>query len=241
MSGHSHWHSIKHKKMAEDQKRGKIFSKLSRAISIAAREKGPAVESNAKLKMAIEQAKSFNMPKANIERAIKKGTGELEGEKLENIIYEGYGPGNIAFIIEGITDNKNRTLTEIKQILNQKGGKLAEEGAVKWLFKQKGVIIINTENQNATKDELELIAIEAGAEDIKYQDRFLEIYTKPENLESVKKIFENKKIKIESLSLEWIPQEEIELNKETKEKCNQLFESLDENDAVQNIYSNLKP
>jgi len=234
MSGHSHWSSIKHKKGAADEKRGKIFSKISRMLSVAAKEGGGDPEANSKLKLAVEQAKQANMPKDNIERAIKKGTGELEGEKLEQVVFEAYGPGKTAIIIEGITDNKNRTLSEVKQILNQNKGKLADEGSVKWLFERKGTIIINREN---TK-ELELIAIEAGAEDINEYDEFLEIHTRPENLEKVKKNLEEKGIKPESVSLDWVAKENIEV--EEKESCEKLFEALDNNDAVQDIYSNLK-
>ncbi len=234
MSGHSHWASIKHKKGAADEKRGKVFSKISRMISVAAKQGGGDPEANSKLRLAVEQAKQANMPKDNIERAIKKGTGELEGEKLEQVVFEAYGPGKTAIIIEGITDNKNRTLSEIKQILNQNKGKLANEGSVKWLFERKGSIIINKEN----KEELELIVIEAGAEDINEHDEFLEIYTKPEDLEKVKKNLEEKGIKPESVSLDWVAKENIEVKE--KEACEKLFEALDDNDAVQNIYSNLK-
>jgi len=239
MSGHSHWATIKRGKETEDKKRGKIFSKMSRVISIAAKEGGDS-ETNSKLRMAIEQAKSFNMPKDNIERAVKKGTGELAGEKLGEVVFEAFGPGKTAIIIEGITDNKNRTLGEIKQALNQKGGKLANEGSVKWLFDRKGTIAINSEESEKNKEELELKAIDSGAEDIYEHDNGIDIYTKPENLEKVKKNLEKKDINIESASLSWIPKETTELNKKDKNNCLELFELLDENDAVQDIYSNIK-
>lgn len=238
MSGHSHWSSIKHKKGAEDAKRSKIFSKASRVISVAARDKGGDPEANAKLKIAIEQAKTVNMPKENIERAIKRGTGELEGEKLEFFAFEALGPSGIVIIIEGITDNKNRTLGDLKQILNLHNGKLANEGSVKWMFDRKGVILIPNSQFPIPKDEVELFIIETGAEDIKWRNDFLEITTKPEELDKVKKNLEDKKFIIESASLDWVAKEEIEVaNKENLEK---LFEALDDNDAVQNIYSNLK-
>lgn len=248
MSGHSHWHGIRHKKELEDKKRGKIFSKLSRMIQVAAKE-GADPETNPKLRQALEEAKSFNMPKENIERAIKRGIGELEGAKLEEVIYEGFGPGGIALIIEGITDNKNRTLNEIKQILQKHNGKLANPGAVKWMFERKGVITINLKEQvlnptdlSKAKEELELKAIESGAEDINWHktEDVLEIYTKPEQLEKVKKNLEARRIKIEAASLGWVPKEEIDLPKQEQEKCEKLFSELDENDAVQNIFSNLK-
>ncbi len=242
MSGHSHWAGIKHKKQAEDQKRGKIFSKLSRMISVAARE-GADPEMNPKLRQALEEAKAFNMPKENIERAIKRGTGELEGVKLEEVSYEAFGPGGVAIIIEGITDNKNRTSQEVKQILQKYSGKLADSGAVKWLFTRKGVITINPNTQNSmSKEDLELKAIEAGAEDIYWHktENLLDVYTKPEELDKVKKNLEAQGIKIESASLDWVPKEPIKVNDKDREKLNKLFEELDENDAVQNIYSTLE-
>jgi len=185
MSGHSHWKTVKRGKEAEDKKRGQIFSKLSREISVAAREKGGNPETNPTLRIAIEKAKGFNLPKENIERAIKRGTGELAGEELESVLFEAYGPGGIAIIIEGITDNKNRTLGEIKQILNQNGGKLVGEGGVQWMFERK------------------VKAEEPG-------------------------------------SLEWIAKQDIEISEKDKESCQKLFEALDENDSVQEIYSNIK-
>ncbi len=243
MSGHSHAKTILHKKEITDAKRGKIFSKMAKLITIAVKEGGGDPSANSKLRMAIEQAKNANMPKDNIERAIKSGTGELSGEKLEHVTLEAYGPGQTAIIIEGITDNKNRTLGEIKQILNQNNGKLAGSGSVKWLFERKGAIIIDSQLQAEelkNKEKLELEAIEAGAEDIYWHTAFLDIYTKPEELEIVKKNLEKKGIKIESSSLDWVAKEMTEVEEKEKEACQKLFEALDENDAVQDIYSNLK-
>lgn len=243
MSGHSHWAGIKHKKQLADLQKGKVFSKLAREITIAAKEGGnPAF--NPKLRMAIEKAKEMRMPTENIERAIKRGTGELTaGEKLEEFLFEAYGPGGIAIIIEGITDNKNRTLGEIKQILNQNNGKLVSEGSVKWMFEKKGCIVLNLKLQDENfknKEDLEITAIEAGAQDLYWHDDFLDIYTKIEDLEKVKEVLKEKGIKIESISLDWVPKEMIELDKEKKAACLKLFEVLDENEAVQEIYSNLK-
>jgi len=240
MSGHSHAKTVKRVKDAEDKKRGKAFSKIARVIIFATKEGGGDSGSNYKLKMAIDQAKQVNMPKENIERAIKKGTGELTGEKLEQFVFEAYGPEKTAIIIEGITDNKNRSLSEIKQILNQHNGKLAGTGSVKWLFGRKGIMIIDG-SQKST-EELEMDAIDAGAEDIlEHDDGFIDIYTKPEELEKVKKNLQEKEIKIESSSLGWIAKETIEVEEKGKESCQKLFEALDENDAVQDVYSNLKP
>jgi len=242
MSGHSHAKKIKHQKAITDQKRGQIFSKMSRVISVAVKEGGSNPESNPKLGVAMEMAKRLNLPKENIERAIRRGTGEeAANEKLEEVSFEAFGPEGIAIIIEGITDNKNRTLGEIKQILNQNNGKLVGEGAVRWLFEKRGVIIMNLDSQAPkTKEELELTVIEAGAEDVRWYDNDLEVYTKPEDLEKTKKKLEEKGIKIESTSLDWVAKEEVSLNEDKKESCQKLFEDLDENDSVQDVYSNLK-
>jgi len=244
MSGHSHWSTIKRQKQAADKKRGQIFSKLSRAISIAAREGRGDHETNPKLRLAIEQAKDFNMPKENIEKAIKRGTGELEGGELEKILFEAYGPAGVAIIIEGITDNKNRSLAEITQILRQHNAKLASGGSVKWLFDRKGVVVIDSKTQDESlqkKDALELAVIEAGAEDIYWHNSFLDIYVKIEDLEEVKESLKKKGISIEVASLDWVANKMVEIDEKEKEALERLFESLDENDAVQEIYSNLKP
>ncbi|MDI6591698.1 MAG: YebC/PmpR family DNA-binding transcriptional regulator [Patescibacteria group bacterium] len=243
MSGHSHFKSIKYQKEITDKKRGQMFSKLSREISVAAREKGGDPQFNPKLRVALEKARSFNMPAETIEKAIQRGIGKLPGMKLEPVLFEAYGPGGIAIIIEGITDNKNRTLTEIKQILNQNNGKLAKEGSVKWMFDKKGCLVLDWKSQIEElkdKEKLELEAIESGAEDIYWHDNILDVYTKIENLEKVKKNLEEKGIKIESSSLDWVAKEEISVDEKTKEACQKLFEALDENEAVQEIYSNLR-
>lgn len=244
MSGHSHWHSIKGQKAIADAKKGQAFSKLARLITIAVRAGGKDPEANPKLRLAMEKAKELNMPKDNVERAIKRGTGEIAEEKLEEISFEAYGPGGIAIIIEGITDNKNRALGNIKPILNKNGGKLVGEGAIRWMFEKNGVIILDLKAQNdnwQNKENLELAAIEAGAEDVYWHDdSLLDIYTKAENLENVKKNLEEKQIKIDSSSLDLTPKELIEVSPQDRESCQKLFEALDENDAVQDIYSNLK-
>ena len=240
MSGHSHAKTIMATKMANDAKKGKIYSKYGRLITVAVKDGGGSgdPEKNSKLKAVIEQAKNANMPKENIERAIKRGTGELAGEALESVSYEGFGPGGIALIIDGITDNTNRTLSEIKTTLNQNGGKMAGEGAVRWMFDRKGCIIVPQEEK--TKEELEELAIELGADDVKWNGNSLEIYTKPEDLETVKKSLEEKQIKIESASLDYVAKEEVEISEKDKNSAQKLFEALDENDAINDIYSNLK-
>ncbi len=238
MSGHSHFHNIKLKKGAEDAKRSKIFSKLSKEISIAAKDGGGDPVFNPVLRATIEKARGANMPTDSIEKAIKKGTGELEGVSYEGFQIEAYGPNGTALIVEGITDNKNRSLGEVKLIITQHGGKIVNEGAIKWMFEKKGVISI-VDLKGKPKDDLEMIAIEAGADDVYWEDDSLYIYTKPEDLEKTRKALEDKKLKIESASLEWVPKENIAVDEATKEKNQKLFEALDENDDVSNIYSNI--
>ena len=240
MSGHSHAKTVKHQKELDAKKRGKIFSKVTRLISVAVREGGINPETNPKLRLAFETAKKWNMPKENIERAISRMSGETSAENLEEVVFEGFGPGGIAIIIEGITDNKNRTLGEIKQILSQNQSKLAGEGSVKWLFEKRGAITIKPEEQPKIKDkdDLELTAIESGANDIYWYDDSLDVYTKPEEMETVKRKLEEKEIKIDSTSIDLVPKEEVFLNEADKAACQKLFDTLDENDSVQNIYSN---
>ena len=244
MSGHSHAKTIRHQKNITDQKRGQMFSKMARVISVAVKEGGPNPETNAKLRVAVEEAKKNNMPKENVERAIKQAAGGAEGTNLEEVIFEAYGPGGIAIIVEGITDNKNRALGEVKQILNQNGGKLVGGGGVKWMFERKGCLTLRITNLDElrikNKEELEMLAIEAGASDIYWHAETLDVYTNTGEVDKVKKNLEEKGIKTESVSLDWVPKEEISLNAKTKESCQKLFEALDENDAVQEIYSNLK-
>ncbi|MBL7156079.1 MAG: YebC/PmpR family DNA-binding transcriptional regulator [Candidatus Pacebacteria bacterium] len=241
MSGHSHYSTIKHKKGIADAQRGKIFSKMARLITIAAKHGGNPDE-NPKLREVIEKAKSVNMPSTNVQRAIKRGTGELLGIELQEMIFEAYGPGNIAIVIEGITDNTNRSVAEIKHILNKYDGKLANEGAVTWLFNRKGILVIDSEKQTArNKEELELEIIDAGADDFQWQDKeLLEVYTSINNLENLKEKLQKKEIKIESSILGWLAKEEIAISDKEKRLTQKLFEELSENESVQEIYSNLK-
>jgi len=242
MSGHSHAKTVKRQKELDAKKRGKVFSKVTRLISVAVKEGGSNPDTNPKLRLAFETAKKWNMPKENIERAISRMSGESSTESLEEVVFEGFGPGGIAVMVEGITDNKNRTIGEVKQIFNQNQGKLAGEGAVKWLFEKRGAITIKPKEQlkMKNKDELELTAIESGAEDIYWYDDTLDVYTKPDDLEAVKQKLEGKEIKVDSTSIDLVPKEEVSLNDADKAACQKLFDALDENDSVQNIYSNLK-
>ncbi len=241
MAGHSHAKTVRKTKEANAKKRSQIFAKIARLILVAVREGGANPETNPKLRFALETARTYNFPKENIENAIKKAVGGGEKEKLEEVIYEAYGPGGVAIIIEGITDNKNRALTEIKQILNQHQGKLVEGGAIRWMFERKGCITVNWKAQNfKNKEELELAAIEAGAEDFYWYNDNLDIYTKVEELEKVKRKLEEKGVIIESAGLDWKPKETVQVSEKEKEACLKLFDALDESDTVQEIYSNLK-
>jgi len=218
---------------------------MARLISIAAKDGGDP-ETNNKLKQAIEVAKNVNTPKDNIERAIKKGTGELEGESLEQVSYEGLGPEGVSLIMEGITDNTNRTLGEIRQALQKYNFKLAGEGSIKWAFDQNGIITVQIEHDDRVDNEesLELMAIDSGALDIQTREydgeKYMEIITKPEELEQVRQNIANQGINIEATSLDWIAKEKIEIDQSLRDTCEKLFADLDENDAIQSVYSNLK-
>ncbi|HPX52096.1 MAG TPA: YebC/PmpR family DNA-binding transcriptional regulator [Candidatus Pacearchaeota archaeon] len=231
MSGHSHFHNIKLKKGAEDAKRSKLFSKLSKEISITAREGGPDIAFNPKLRSIVDKARGLNMPNDSIEKAIKRGSGEIEGATLEEFLIEAYGPDNMAVLIEGITDNKNRSINEIKLLVSQKGGKIVNEGAIKWMFERRGVIGI-TDIQS--KEEAELLAIEAGAEDILWEEDNLIIYTKPEEMENVKNNLTS--LKVDFANLEWVAKEKISAD---EEKCTSFIEAIEDHDDVSNVYTNI--
>ena len=233
MSGHSHAKTVQHTKGAADVKRSQIFSKLAQEIAIAARE-NPDAAANPRLRQIIEKARDFNMPTENIERAIKKSIQGEGTEQLEEILFEAYGPGGIALLVSCITDNRNRTLGEIKQILNKNQSKLVEGGAVRWLFEWRGVV------STPKKEGVELAAIESGADDFFWQDNELEIYTSPANLEQVRQNLVQKGFTIDSATAEWVPKERIEVSQQDRIAAESLFEALDENNDVQDIYSNLK-
>jgi YebC/PmpR family DNA-binding regulatory protein len=239
MSGHSHWAGIKHKKALTDAKRASVFTKLGRAVTIAAREGGGNPETNWKLKLAIDQARSANMPKENIERAIKRGTGELKDQaQIEEVVYEAYGPGQVAMFIKTATDNKNRTFGELKNILAKAGGKLVPAGSVSYLFRQVGNIIVPIK-EGGDPYGIEMEAIEAGAEDTVYADQTLAVFTKPEELKKVKDHLEKHKISIENAGLVFAPSRKTSLEPDTKLDYEKLLETLDGQDDVQEIYDNL--
>jgi len=241
MSGHSKWSTIKRKKGVADAKRSNVFAKVSKIITLAARDGGGDPNANFKLKLAVDKAKSVNMPHDNIDRAIKKGTGELEGAaQIEDVTYEAYGPGGVAIIIESITDNKNRTVSEIKKILSDNEGKLGGGGSVSWMFERKGVIRISTYSADK-KEEIELLAIENDASDIKEEDSSLVIYVIPEKLSNLKEILEKEGIKIESSEVELIVKNSVKVNDQSiLKKVEKLMEELDEHDDVNEIYSNIE-
>lgn len=240
MSGHSKWHSIKHKKAKEDAKRGNIFGKLSKSITIAAREGGGGdPENNFALANAIAKAKEYNMPLDNIQRAIKRGTGAADGEKFESFMYEGYGPGGIAIMVDILTENRNRTAADIRNIFSKNGGNLGESGCVSWLFERKGVILINKDNiQDA--EELMLEVIDLGAEDIDEDDGTFEIKTDTSQFMKVVKGLAEKNIKTQSSEVTYIPKSTVEVSKKDAEKALKLINILDDHDDVQSVYSNIE-
>jgi YebC/PmpR family DNA-binding regulatory protein len=238
MSGHSHWAGIKHRKGINDAKRASTFTKFGRLITIAAREGGKNPEFNFKLKLAIDQARAVNMPKENIERAIKRGTGELkDGAGIQEVIYEAYGSGQIAMLIKATTDNKNRTLGEIKTILTKSGGKMVPSGSVSFLFKQVGAIHIETTEKNMYDAELK--AIDAGVIDTNFTEGFLIVYCEPENLKALKEKLEKEILKIVSAGLSFVPLQKMSVNQESKIDYERLLEKLDEQEDIQEIFDNL--
>ena len=236
MSGHSKWSSIKHKKGATDAKRGKIFTKLIKEITVVARLGGGDPDANPRLRTAIAAAKNENMPKDNIERAIKKGTGELEGVNYEESTYEGYGPGGAAVFIESVTDNKNRAVADIRHIFSKHGGNLGENGCVAWMFDKKGYIAI--EKKAVDEDSLMETAIEAGAEDVREDNGSFEIITEPDDFESVKTAIDNAVIPYIDAEITMLPQSTTNLEGKQALQMVKLMEALDDCDDVQKVYTN---
>ncbi len=236
MSGHNKWSTIKHKKGAADAKRGKIFTKLIKEITIAAKAGGGDVDGNPRLRTAVQAAKAANMPMDNVTRAIKKGTGELEGVNYEEIVYEGYGPGGVAVIVEATTDNRNRTVAEIRRIFSKSGGNLGENGCVGWMFDRKGQIIIKKEN--ATEEQLMDIALEAGAEDVVDSDPVWEVLTDMTDLYVVNEAIEKAGIQIEESKLARVPQNLVKVEGKVAEQVLRMMEALDDCDDTQDVFAN---
>ncbi len=236
MSGHSKWATIKRKKAAADAKRGNMFTRLIKEITIAARQGGGDPAGNPRLRLAIDNAKGANMPADNIDRAIKKATGELEGVTYTEITYEGYAPAGVAVLVECATDNKNRTVAEIRHHFTKNNGNMGESGSVLWMFDRKGVITIHKEGK--TEDDVMEIILEAGADDLQTEEDFFIVTTAIESFEPVRKAVAEKGFKVENASLQWVAKNLIAVSGEEAEKVSKLIEAIEECDDVQNVYSN---
>jgi YebC/PmpR family DNA-binding regulatory protein len=236
MSGHSKWHSIKHKKGALDAKRGKLFTKLIKEITVAARTGGGDVAANARLRKAVLDAKGANMPNDTIDRAIKRGTGELEGVSYDEITYEGYGPGGVAVLVETMTDNRNRTVAEIRHLFSKNGGNLGESGSVGWMFDRKGYIVVDKAAKS--EDELFEIITDAGAEDLKDQGEVFEVITDPDSFETVSEAITKAGIEPQVAEISLIPQNLIKLEGADAKQMLKLYEAIEDHDDVQKVFAN---
>ncbi len=236
MSGHSHWSSIKRKKGAVDAKRGKLFSKLARNITVAARTGGGNPDMNLKLLYAIEKAKAANMPKDNIERAVQKGAGGASADDLFECLYEGYGPSGVAVMLEVVTDNKNRTASEIRKVFDMHGGRLGVTGSVSWMFEKKGIFTVNADETD--EDQLMMIALDAGAEDVLRVEHVYQVICAPVDFEGVKKALAEQNVTVESSEISWTPTSFIELDEASGKKVVQLMDTLEDHDDVQEVYAN---
>ncbi len=237
MSGHSKWHSIKHKKGALDAKRGKIFTKLIKEITVAARTGGSGdVDANARLRKAVSDAKGLNMPNDTIDRAIKRGTGQLEGAAYDEVTYEGYGPNGVAVMVDGLTDNRNRTVAEIRHIFSKNGGNMGESGSVGWMFDKKGYIVVDKADKS--EEELFDIVIEAGADDMQDEGDVFEILTAPESFDSVLDAVKAAGVEPQVAEISMIPQNYIKLEGADAKTMMKLYDALEDNDDVQKVYAN---
>jgi len=239
MSGHSKWSKIKHTKGVADARKGAVFTKLGHLITVAARQGGGDPEKNFNLRLTIDRAKKSNLPKDNIERAIKRGTGELIGEEIEEILYEAFGPEGSAVLIKALTSNKNRTVSNLRRIFNKHSGNLGEKNSVRWMFEEKGVIGIE-KSKIEDLEKIELKAIDLGAEDIKIEENELIVYTKIEELEKIKQELEKQGLEIDYAEMEWIPKDEIEISSVSQNKLKTIFNELEEDPDVNDYYTNVK-
>jgi YebC/PmpR family DNA-binding regulatory protein len=236
MSGHSKWATIKHKKAATDAKRGRVFTKIIREISIAAREGGADPDSNPRLRTAIAAAKNENMPNDNIERAILRGTGQLEGEQFEEVNFEGYGPGGVGMIIQVVTTSRNRVVSELRHLMSRHGGNMAETGAVGWMFSRKGQIVVPKEQ--ASEDKMLTVVLDAGAEDLRDDGSTWEVLTPPEAFEAVRGALDRAGVKPDSAEVAWVPQNYVKLTGSQAQQMIRLVEALEEHDDVQHVFAN---
>jgi YebC/PmpR family DNA-binding regulatory protein len=241
MSGHSKWANIKHKKARSDEKRGKEFTKIAKEITIAVRTGGGGdPESNSKLKLAIQKAKNINMPNDNINRAIKKGAGDMESEAIEEIVYEGYAPGGVAVMLEIATDNRNRTASEIRHLFSKSNGNLGENGCVAWMFKRTGLLTIDKESLTLDEEDLMLMVLELGADDLTDEDEVFEVLTNPDSFMEVKEGLENEGIKLEMADIVMLPENTVAVNDENMAgRILKLIDALEDHDDVQNVYTNM--
>lgn len=239
MAGHSKWSNIKHKKEKTDAQRGKIFTKLGREIVVAVKEGGSDPESNSRLRDAIAKARAANMPNDNIQRSIKRASGELGSVTYDEVIYEGYGPNGVAVIVEALTDNRNRTASEIRHIFDRSGGSLGATGCVAWMFDRKGVIIVEN-NDDLDEEALIMDALEAGAEDVEDSDEIIEIFTDPSSFSSVRDALEEGGYKFLSAGVEMVAQNTVKLSQEEAASVEAMIEKLEDNDDAQNVFHNLE-
>jgi YebC/PmpR family DNA-binding regulatory protein len=237
MSGHNKWSTIKHKKAAQDAKRGQLFTRLAREIVIAAREGGGDPAANFSLRLAIDKARAANMPKENIERSIKRGTGELKGEELAEVVYEGYAPHGVAVLVQVLTDNKNRTVSEVRRVFTRQGGSMADAGAVAWQFERKGYIAIAP--NGVDQDTIFDLAVEAGAEDVVFSDDMIEIFAEVADFQAVRQSLEDAGIQVETAELSMIPKTTLQLGEKETIQVMGVIEALEELDDTQQVYSNL--
>ncbi|MFW6082977.1 MAG: YebC/PmpR family DNA-binding transcriptional regulator [Chloroflexota bacterium] len=238
MSGHSHWANIKHQKNREDRRRAKLFTKLVREISVAARQGGGDPEFNIQLRLAIDKAKDANMPKENVEKAIKRGTGELEGVDLEEIVYEGYAPSGIALLVHAVTDNRNRTASELRNAFSDRGGSMAEAGAVLWQFDRKGYIAL--EPDGLDEERIFEIAVEAGADDIEFGDSLIEVYADPGRFAAVQEALKTAEVVTKDARLTMVPKQRMELDEDKTLNVMRLIDNLEDMDDVQEVHTNLE-
>lgn len=241
MAGHSKWANIKRRKARVDSHKGKIFTKLAREIIVAAREGGGDMETNFRLRLAVQKARENNMPNDNIQRAVQKGSGGLEGESYDQVNYEGYAAGGVAVLLETLTDNRNRTVAEIRHLFSRYGGNLGEAGCVAWMFQRKGLFIIKKEELSVSEDELMLMALEAGAEDVREEDDTYNVISSTDYFEEVKEYLQKQGITFESAEVTMLPQNTVEIdNPDEVTRILELMEALEECDDVQNVYANFE-
>lgn len=238
MSGHSKWANIKHKKAKVDAQRGKVYTKIAKEIIMAAKQGGGDPEANFALRMAIDKARAANLPNENISRAIQRGVGAQDGDNYESFSYEGYGPGGVAVIVDLLSDNRNRTASDIRHLFSKNGGNMGETGCVSYMFTRKGVILIDREEETRSEDDMLLVVLEAGAEDLQTEEDSFQVITAPDELEAVRRFLQQQGVRLESAELSMIPQTMVAVEGEAAEKALKLLNALEEHDDVQNVYTN---